>query len=416
MATIAAQLAAQQAQQVAVAAIRAQGGDPTYGLNKPFSPFREATIRWLDALYKVLRVWALIAFRYLYVLFIPNFILFIILLLAVTPLLAALYAAYEPLLYLREHQVELMTQLTSSSDTLDAALDTSRHAINTVLHTLSPGFKLWNLVIDWAFFLSIKIYTYFGCIVGNDCAAFEAMFAWIGQMIPWVTSLFLFAWQFIGGLFVSLASVGYSLDGPLTNISTLYMAGANGSLLLAPGVVYLTSGLDASSPLHQGLSESQTHRLMIARRLAPAWADTLERERRAFRQQQLQGSSRRWTTPAPTPPGGGGGGGGGIRVARNPYPCPCPEPVTSGYFQAPPGCGVVCTAINDIVSTFFHPDVFQFFLDILQALLAFGLGAIKDALNFFLTVILPFFEWLLGVAGGTLAKMIAFFQDVRLLW
>jgi hypothetical protein len=72
----------------------------------------------------------------------------------------------------------------------------------------------------------------------------------------------------------------------------------------------------------------------------------------------------------------------------------------------------VCALINDLWEAFFQEDVFQFFLQIIQILLGAGLEFIRNALTFFMDVILPFFNWLLGFVGGTLAQLIAFFEDV----
>jgi hypothetical protein len=358
-----------------------------------FSPMKEIWKRVADGCWKATKNVATWGARYIYSLFIPNLIVFAFILLLTAPIWGGLLVVYPPLLYLRDNQAAIFGDFATSSNTLNAVLQSSFNTINGVLHSMRGGFQIYDVVIDWGFFIGVKFYQVFGCVIGHECEPFVQMFKWIGQVIPFSISIFWIIWNGIGNTLIPLTTV-LSVDDPYEMNAQLYL---NGTSLLVQDM-YSNMTRDMTF----GLAHNQNSRLVYTERMSDEWAGMIRtaREQRiqfikdhgqsVWRKDEMRAHAERTEVPNSNP---------GQCVPGNLNTC-IP---TAG------SCGGFCDIILVVTEVVFKPEVITTALEIFKFLVDYGLDIIKqfveDAVNFFL----PFLKWLLNFTGNDL---VGYFADL----
>jgi len=342
----------------------------TKGAGSDFSPLKEIWKRAGDGVYKTLKKFVIWMGRYIYALFIPNLLIYLFVIVFLSPLWGGVVVVYPPLRYFCTHSQEITGLLNSGSNDVNLALQEAAQGINDVLQVLTPVFQIWNIIVDWILWVGIRIFQFFNCAIGQECEGFLQLFRWIRNFLPFVVNIFLVIWRGIGGIFSDITPL--STVGDPQNLTTVTML--NGSVFLVDAFHPDTGTYQHMVRLDENTPEWASHRFLLTK--SPISAEHRKR------------------TPYPF----GSCGNDPSQV--------CVDPSNSCTF----GSVDVCQLIMDIVNVLLGAeDAFVLFLQIIDLILQHSLDLIYDAVNLFLDVILPFFQWLIGFIGGDL---IGFFSDL----
>jgi hypothetical protein len=336
-----------------------------------FSPFKEIWKRAGDGVYKTTKKFVIWMGRYIYALFIPNLMIYLFLIVFLSPLWGGVVVLYPPLRYFCVNSQEITGLVNSGSNDLNLALQEAAQGINDVLQVLSPVFQIWNIVVDWILWAGIRIYQFFDCTIGQDCEGFLQLFRWVRNVIPFVINIFLIVWRGIGGIFSNITPL--STVGDPSNLTTVAMA--NGSVFLVAAAFHPESGgyEQHMTRLDQGLPDWMSHRVLIT--------------------QNFTTEARKRTT---YPFGGCGNDPSAV----------CVDPSNSCVVGSVDACELIMDIVTILAGA---EDAFVLFLQIIDLIVNYSLELIYDAVQLFLDVILPFFQWLIGFIGGDL---IGYFSDL----
>lgn len=312
--------------------------------------------------------------RYLYALFIPNLILYLIALVALAPLWGGAALVYPPLRFYCENHALITAQLNGGANGANLALKEAAETINTVLSVLEPGFKIWNIVIDGLLWVGVELWQWLDCQIGQECEGVEQLFRFVRNIVPFGLNLFYIFWQGVGSIFsvINPAAV-LTVDDPY-NLTLTTMP--NGSVY-AIDTFTQNGEYQRLTRLDEKMADGHTHRFVLAR--------------------------KQFLTE----------GGGSQKREPNPFtncgpgtPNLCIHPSATCMVGPVNVCNLIAQIVDELFS---NQNVFVILLQIIDLLVNRGLALIKDALEFFLDVILPFFEWLIGFIGGDL---IGYFADL----
>ncbi len=332
---------------------------------------------------KTVLVWMV---RYFTTLSYWNFIAFLIILLASAVVWFPLFLVTPPLLYVRENQLDIMQEVSSSTSSVNYGLTKAVNAFNKVYHSMRGGIKIYDVVVDWVLFLGLKLYEFFDCEVGNECTPFVELFENIGQLIPFSLSLFWIVRNGIGSAFIPFSvytdqspyDFNYALyqnQQSIVNFTLFYDDKSSGQARVL--------GIDEIS-----MRKTGGHMLLV-QKLSDSSIESLRSNNATDRLPSSKSGRGIHVMPLSSIPNEG-------CTPANPTDC------------APPGC-IICEPILDVWAAIWNPDVIIFVCEFVKFILDYGITLLKEYYEEAMRYFLPFLKWLLAFVGGDL---IGFFSDL----